>query len=741
MPHDVFISHSGQDAEVAKFVCHELELNGLLCWISSRDIPPGTNFSQAIVDAIEQCRAIVVILSTSANNSRYVQAEVVKAFGLGKDIFTLRIEDIAPAKGLDLHLASDQWADGFPPPPDKGTIARMAQSLLVGLRPNNTAEAYFVSPNADLDVNPAPPPDVSNTNHTDSIDHDVDSREIDENVQFTIYRPNSVAPRNWYCLLAFAHLSKLPDDAPADAVDPVAEMTRQAESILGSQASQYGNLTTDSSSGVPRGDEITFVPELEGFEFNPPIQRVRWVENLHRVEFRMRTCTLAVGTVASGRVSVYVGAIIAADIPIRIKVERKASPAASATNYDRSSARRYRRVFASYSHRDTAVVEDIELKVGSIGYKYLRDARDLRAGELWDARIKELINASDVFQLFWSTNSMISPFVRQEWEYALSLNRQDFVRPVYWETQFPARPPDLPSPELKRLHFQHLASAGASSMYPAEGTAQRSKASYSRVGLAVTCGFVLILALSSKFLPHRTAAPTHKPPGISTNDTTDRAELVAIPGGTYILGDGDQAENPRHTVTLSPYRIYKNLVTVGMYKRFCDRPQNRRSMPPGPPFDRQWANLDHPMVNVTWKDADDYCRWAGGHLPTEAQWEFAARGPVRNNFPWGKDFDATKVWCSRAHDGDASGTTAVGRYGISAYSGCSDMAGNTWEWCQEAGAPPEAGSQPTEPQPERGGSWGLTVADQKCFRSSNRSHLPPDTRDDGLGFRCVIDGK
>ena len=97
-------------------------------------------------------------------------------------------------------------------------------------------------------------------------------------------------------------------------------------------------------------------------------------------------------------------------------------------------------MFASYSHRDTPVVRQVEAVFDFLGITFLRDKRELRAGEVWDDRLKEMIRQADVFQLFWSRNAMRSAFVAEEWRYALSLGRPGFVRPVYWEEPFPEDP-------------------------------------------------------------------------------------------------------------------------------------------------------------------------------------------------------------------------------------------------------------------------------------------------------------
>jgi hypothetical protein len=91
------------------------------------------------------------------------------------------------------------------------------------------------------------------------------------------------------------------------------------------------------------------------------------------------------------------------------------------------------------------------------GDQFIRDWVELRAGEVWDDRLLEMIRDADVFELFWSQNSMESPYVRREYEYALSLGRDNFVRPVFWERPMPERKADgLPPPELARLHFQAI---------------------------------------------------------------------------------------------------------------------------------------------------------------------------------------------------------------------------------------------------------------------------------------------
>ena len=164
---------------------------------------------------------------------------------------------------------------------------------------------------------------------------------------------------------------------------------------------------------------------------------------------------------ARGRLTVYLGVIILAEVDLALRVDVSApSPQAPQPPPQPEHARPYRKIFASYSHRDVEVVRQFELLAASLGDEYLRDIARLHSGADWDEALLRLIDEADVFQLFWSSNSMLSPYVRREWEYAISLARPYFIRPTYWEDPLPtSQQPVLPPDSLRRLHFSRIAAA------------------------------------------------------------------------------------------------------------------------------------------------------------------------------------------------------------------------------------------------------------------------------------------
>ncbi len=238
----------------------------------------------------------------------------------------------------------------------------------------------------------------------------------------------------------------------------------------------------------------------------------------------------------------------------------------------------------------------------------------------------------------------------------------------------------------------------------------------------------------------------------STRVAQDGAEMVYVPAGDFLMGSGAsdpqaaEDEKPQHTVYLDPFWIDKFEVTNALYRHCvdagkCGRPGDLTSYTRTSYFDNpQFAN--YPANYISWQDARAYCIWAGKHLPTEAQWEKAARGTDGRIYPWGNTWDPTKLNSKDKGPGD---TTAVGSYpaGASPYGGM-DLAGNAWEWVADwygadyyANSPRNNPSGPSggESRVLRGGSWDSS---EVLVRAASRSndYAPGHTLND-FGFRCA----
>jgi hypothetical protein len=295
---------------------------------------------------------------------------------------------------------------------------------------------------------------------------------VDENVQFTVYRPNAVRPDVWYPLLAFAHLAERRPDAPRGQPDPLDLVRALATQVLGDQAS-YGAPRVEARGGVPRESELTFAPFVEGVDFNPRSLTFEWQEDVHQQTFRLKARRATAGRVLRGQLTVYRGVFILADVDLTFRVDSAAPPpptpiGRTATLLTTDSAsptpqpeltpatakNPYDKIFVSYSHKDLAIVRQFEAYGKTLGNEYLRDQLALRSGAEWDVRLLQLIDEASIFQLFWSSNSMRSEYVRREYEHALTLGRPAFIRPTYWEVPMPqSTNPRLPPEQLAKLHF------------------------------------------------------------------------------------------------------------------------------------------------------------------------------------------------------------------------------------------------------------------------------------------------
>jgi formylglycine-generating enzyme required for sulfatase activity len=221
----------------------------------------------------------------------------------------------------------------------------------------------------------------------------------------------------------------------------------------------------------------------------------------------------------------------------------------------------------------------------------------------------------------------------------------------------------------------------------------------------------------------------------------DGLKYVWIPPGTFMMGcsPGDNAcqdfEKPSHQVTISKgFWMGQTVVTVGAYKRFVAATGRKNPYALTP--NSGWTNDNLPIVSVTWDDAQDYCRWAGGRLPTEAEWEYAARGGSTEARYGALDEVA---WYQ---DNSGGQTHEVAQKRANGF-GLFDVLGNVWEWVNDwydqnyyQNSPSQDPKGPASGQSRvlRSGTW---VLNPMVVRVSFRFFYNPAHWDVNIGFRCA----
>ncbi len=260
--------------------------------------------------------------------------------------------------------------------------------------------------------------------------------------------------------------------------------------------------------------------------------------------------------------------------------------------------------------------------------------------------------------------------------------------------------------------------------------------------------------------PAAPAAPAVKNPG---GDALG-PEMVLVPAGPFVRGDkaGEADERPQRRLELPAFAIDRTEVTRGAYGECVAKGKCRPALAAGQTADAT-AQLPRalPVANVSWHDAAAYCAFVGKRLPTEAEWEKAARGPDGRRYPWGDEFA-----CARGNFGNFAGDgrcaedgapgmlVPVGSFpaGASPY-GALDMAGNVWEWVADPYAADAYLRPPLRPTPVTpdGGHARVTASSRRVLhgggccsifglpRSADRLALPPTYKDADIGFRCAQD--
>ncbi|NLH99026.1 MAG: SUMF1/EgtB/PvdO family nonheme iron enzyme [Chthonomonadales bacterium] len=327
------------------------------------------------------------------------------------------------------------------------------------------------------------------------------------------------------------------------------------------------------------------------------------------------------------------------------------------------------RVFISYSHQDAAILDS--LKVHLRAYEWcdavsVWDDQRLLPGQDWRAEIKNAIQAADVAVLLVSPHFLASRFIRDNELPPLLAGKH-----VLWVAVSHCAYGTTPIADYQCVHDPRKPLKGLSVVQ--------------RDGVFLSLCQAIVARAAAK--PDGSGGPPHpddselagnaRPAEVPARIQSLGLELIFIPAGRFQMGDDLRWEET------GAYWIGKYPVTVAQYRRFCA--ETGREMPPAP----DWGWMDnHPIVNVTWFDARDFCAWAGGRLPTEKEWEKAARWDEAKKhsrvYPWGDEWEPDKYHSVTMTGMDLGSTAPVGSHpsGVSPY-GCHDMVGNVQEWCED----------------------------------------------------------
>src|SRR6476620_9772254 len=250
-------------------------------------------------------------------------------------------------------------------------------------------------------------------------------------------------------------------------------------------------------------------------------------------------------------------------------------------------------------------------------------------------------------------------------------------------------------------------------------------------------------------VPEATEDPSSEPES-TANEEPLPEEMVVIPAGPFVRGttNGGFDEQPQRTIYLETFSIDRYEVTNHQYQEFVQATGHRKAGPPSRYAKSigKMRGTNQPVVYVSWDDANEYCRWKGKRLPTEAEWEKAMRGPDGRLWPWGSQEKPNGANWARVQDGyEVSARVGTFLTDKSPY-GIMDGAGNVMEWVadwyQESYYKESPDKDP--PSPEfgtyrvmRGGGYTTSGGD---IRITSRSKMVPDFRDETIGFRCAISG-
>jgi formylglycine-generating enzyme required for sulfatase activity len=391
------------------------------------------------------------------------------------------------------------------------------------------------------------------------------------------------------------------------------------------------------------------------------------------------------------------------------------------------------RVFLSYSSTDRNLGEPVCFALRAQGHTVFFDRADLPAGDEYDVRIRRAIEKSQLMVFMVSADSLEPGsytltelgIAQRIWDHPAGRVLPVLLRPISLERI----PPYLKSVTLLEPEGDLTASV-ADQVYRIAQGRRRAKLKAAAAMLVISA---IVCAGGYAYWIFRDPVAAK-----------DGAPAVLVPAGSFVMGD--DVDSPARQVYLDSFYIDKHEVTVARYAEFL-----KATGGANPPEGWEESSLDNggalPVVGVAWHDAEAYCRWAGKRLPTESEWEKAARGGDGRRYPWGNDEpNSSLAIFGKSAPGPYKGGLAPveGRAAAKSPYGAHDLAGNASEWVWDWFADGFVRGQVRNPKgPDsgaarviRGGGW---YDAPERLNSTRRMHASPGTRADDIGFRCAKD--
>jgi formylglycine-generating enzyme required for sulfatase activity len=411
------------------------------------------------------------------------------------------------------------------------------------------------------------------------------------------------------------------------------------------------------------------------------------------------------------------------------------------------------RVFVCYASEDKSRVRELCRRLRDDGFEPWLDDEQLLPGQDWELEISAAVRSSDAVMVCLSTASVGKVgYVQKELRLVLDAAEYQpegriFVVPVRLE------PCPVPS-RLSRLQFadlfvddgyerlkaaltagpERLNGASPLTLPPRAETHFAKPRQRHRLLIIVPGVLVMIAAGMALYMTTRPTRigprigpqPATPPAAQSTKPTLEFAGMVIIPGGRFLMGRNDPSDpdsSPAHEVTLPAFHLDRTPVTSALFRNFS--PSTAIAL----------GGDEAPVTRVSWDEAAAYCLAQGKRLPSEEEWEFAARGSDGRLYPWGESFDAGAVNTLESGIGhpEPVGTRS---HNVSPY-GVTDMSGNVWQWCSDDYRPYPGGSVTAIPRGAkviRGGSY---QSDRRHVTSVTRNLELPSKRSPAIGFRCA----